>query len=176
MMTPLLALLIGLLLVLLLVKVLTKSSFQGRNAHQLTMREIDLPALRNLLSREDDKFLKTSLSPSAYRKVRRARISAVQQYLEWIAENCATLLRLIELTRSQAQQVAHDPSGTLAADAVRLRAASLALWLLLGIQYVFPILDFRPISLVQKYDRLSGLARSYLSSPETAGTPLTHSA
>lgn len=175
---PLLALLIALLLLLVVLRLLTTGSFQWRNAHdrQLAMRDIDLPALRNLLSREEDAFLKTSLPPSAYRQVRRARISAVQQYLEWIAENCATLLRLIELNRSQQPQPAQDRSGTLAAEAVRLRAASLALWLLFGLQYVFPVLDFRPLSLVHKYDQLSGLARSYFSSPEAARKPLTHSA
>lgn len=175
---PLLALLVALLLLLLVVRLLTTGSLQWRNAQgrQLAMREIDLPALRNLLSREENEFLRISLSPSAYRKVRRARISAVQQYMEWIAENCATLLRIIELNRNQEQQSGQDRSGTLAAEAVRLRAASLALWLLLGLQYVFPALDFTPISLVRKYDQLSGLARSYLSSTEAAGKPLTHSA
>jgi hypothetical protein len=69
--------------------------------------------------------------------------------------NYATLLRLIEMNRSPAQ----DRSGTLA-----------------GLQYAFPSLDFMPIGLIRNYDQLSGLARSYISSAEAAGTPLTHSA
>jgi hypothetical protein len=174
MISILVSLSIALLLLWMSLRLLTRGGFWPHSeASKLEMREIDLPALRNLLSREEDEFLKASLPPNAYRRVRRARISAVQQYLEWIAENCATLLRLIELSREQRAKLVEDESAMLAAEAVRLRAASLGLWLLLGLQYLFPVLDFRPTSLVRNYERLSAVAVTYLSAAAGGRKPLT---
>src|SRR5947209_3526244 len=71
------------------------------------LRQVDLAAFRNLLSSEDDEFLRGSLIPSHYQEVRRARVRATQEYLTWIAENCATLLAQLWFVRHERES--HTP-------------------------------------------------------------------
>src|SRR3954467_14116923 len=80
---------------LLLVLWMTKARSKASSEANLRLREVDVAAFRNLLSPGDDEFLKHSLSAHHYRQVRRARLRATQEYLGWIAGNCAVLLRLL---------------------------------------------------------------------------------
>jgi len=48
-------------------------------------------------TKTEEGFLRNALTTSYYYKVRRARLRAVQEYLLWIAANCATLIALLRL-------------------------------------------------------------------------------
>jgi hypothetical protein len=118
------------------------------------LREIDIPAFRNLLSRDDEQFLQRSLTGGHYRKVRRARLRAEQEYMVWIAENCAVLLSLLRSgdEKSSAEQPLNI--AALAKDALRLRLIAVGLWFLLWIEYLVPNLQIRPLHTIRKYEEL----------------------
>lgn len=127
-------------------------------------RDIDLPALRNLMSREDDDFLRARLSRSNYVKLRRARVRATQQYLSWIAENCSVLLRLIgEADTAQKGESSPGHMHKLARSAVRLRLLCLGIWALLWLEYLLPILGMKPKKLVRSYERMREAGAPYIA-------------
>ena len=127
------------------------------------LREVDIAAFRNLLSRDDEEFLKRTLSASYYRQVRRARLRATQEYLSWIADNCAVLLSLLRSAdgHSDADQNADIPA--LAQSALRLRLIAVGFWLLLWIEYVLPDLEIRPLHTIKRYEDLWRNARAQLN-------------
>ena len=129
---------------------------------QPTMQVVDIAALNNLLRREDDIFLKKSLSPRCYRVAKRARTRAVQQYLMWIANGCAHVQLIL---RSQPQEFAEAPerARSLSALAFRLRVASLGLWTSLWLQRVFPQFDLMPTSLISVYENLTENLKLYIA-------------
>jgi hypothetical protein len=128
----------------------------------LRLREVDLAAFRNLLSPSDDQFLKHSLSARHYRQVRRARLRATQEYLGWIAGNCAVLLRLLRSTEDRSNiDAAHD-IPVLGQSIVRLRLIAVAFWLLLWVEYLLPNLQIRPLHTIRKYEDLWRTAEIHL--------------
>lgn len=115
------------------------------------LHQIDLPAFRNLLSAEDEEFLRKSLTSAHYRQVRRARLRAMQQYLIWISEDCAVLIPLLQ------QQAQSDPSAiwemaSLIRSASQIRVLSSVLWALLWTEYFFPSLRIQPLRLLKRYE------------------------
>ena len=135
------------------------------------LREVDLAAFRNLLSRDDEAFLKRTLTARHYLQVRRARLRATQEYLSWIARNCAVLLSLLRSVDavSDADQSADIPA--LAQSALRLRLIAVGFWLLLWVEYVLPDLEIRPLHTIKKYEDLWRNARVRLD-VKTAEAPV----
>lgn len=135
------------------------------------VREVDLAAFRTLLSRDDEAFLKRTLTARHYLQVRRARLRATQEYLGWIAANCAALLSLLRSVdeHSKADQSADIPA--LAQSALRLRLIAVGFWLLLWIEYVLPDLEIRPLRTIKRYEDLWRNARSRLD-VKAAETPV----
>jgi|GEM_PF-2567743 hypothetical protein len=135
------------------------------------LREVDLAAFRNLLSRDDEAFLKRTLTARHYLQVRRARLRATQEYLGWIAGNCAVLLSLLRSIddHSNADQSADIPA--LAQTALRLRLIAVGFWLLLWVEYVLPDLEIRPLHTIKKYEDLWRNARVRLD-VKTAEAPV----
>lgn len=122
------------------------------------LHSIDIPALRNLLSGEDEKFLQASLSPAHYRRARRARVRALQEYLEWIAENCAILLISLRDSIAQPPPETDRQAEGLVSHAIELRLVSLCLWLLLWIEYALPTIEIRPHRTLRKYEEFWRIA------------------
>jgi hypothetical protein len=139
-----------LILVLWIVQAGPGRSFDAN--HRL--REIDIPAFRNLLSRDDEQFLRRSLTSAHYRRVRRARLRAEQEYLAWIAENCAVLLSLLRSGDEKSSAEQPLDIAALAKDALRLRLIAVGLWFLLWIEYLVPNLQIRPLHTIRKYEEL----------------------
>ena len=151
--------------------ILTIRALRGHSAAAgiggtLLLHRVDTLAFQNLVSEEDEEYLRSSLSQGDYRKVRRARIRAVQEYLIWMAEDCAMLTALLRL----------DTTGTsfqpeaMAREAIRLRLTSLTLWSLLWIEYLIPALAFRPGRIVAAYEEFRRSAETYLAkhAPQSA--------
>jgi len=128
---------------------------------QVTVQVVDIVALNNLLRREDDIFLKRSLSSQHYRAAKRARTRALQQYLLWIAQGCAKVQFVL---RSMPQEFATAPEQArlLSVVAFRLRVASLGFWTSLWLQRVFPQLDLIPGTLISAYENLASNAKLHI--------------
>lgn len=115
------------------------------------LHQIDLPAFRNLLSPEDDEFLRTSLSPVHYRQLRRARLRAVQEYLVWIAEDCVVLNHMLQ-SHAQIEPSITWETASLVRTASQIRVISSILWALLWGEYFFAGLKIQPLRLLKQYE------------------------
>lgn len=123
------------------------------------LRKIDIASFQNLISQEDDLFLRQSLQPRSYRMAKRARTRAMQEYLWWIAEDCDTLQAI---ARSVPTTDMDRPSAQgLMQTMVRLRMIALALWCCLWLQWILPGLDLMSGDIARRYERVSR-AMSYL--------------
>ena len=146
----------ALTLLILTIWVLRRHNALLNAAGVVSLHRVDTLAFHNLLSEEDEEYLRRSLSQAEYRRVRRARIRAMQEYLIWIAEDCATLTALLHLDAAAA------PSQPEAI-AIRLRLTSIALWSLLWIEYVIPAFVFRPGRTLAAYEDFRRAAENYLA-------------
>jgi hypothetical protein len=139
---------------LLLVLWVAKTGSKTFSEANLRLREVDVAAFRNLLSAGDDEFLKHSLKARHYQQVRRARLRATQEYLGWIAGNCAVLLRLLRSTDDRSNTDLARDIPALAQSVVRLRLIAVGLWFLLWVEYLVPNLQIRPLYTIRKYEEL----------------------
>jgi len=122
---------------------------------------VDIAAFRNLLAQDEEDFLRGALTKVAYRKVRRARLRAVQEYLLWIAANCATLIAILRLRISQHELESAIDTVNIVRGALRLRLISLGFWLLLWIEFVLPGVQIRPLAAVRRYEDVWRFAQGY---------------
>jgi hypothetical protein len=127
-----------------------------------SLHNVDTVALRNLLSERDEEYLRNSLTVTDYRRVRRARLRAVQEYLFWIAEDCAVLLATIRLHGLQSSR----ETESMATKAITLRLSSLSFWLLLWIEYLMPSIQIRPGRVFGRYDDFVHSAERYLTNSQ----------
>ena len=153
----------GALAVLLLVLWIVRGGSKplGNGRIEANFYPVDVGALRNLLSHEEEQFLRSALPTRQYHKVRRARLRAVQEYLLWIAANCATLTALLRLRITDPELASAPDTQALVQNALRLRMISLGLWLLLWVEFLFPRLEIRPAAAVRRYEDVWRLAESY---------------
>ena len=119
--------------------------FPSLTGRSLKFRPIDLVAFQNLVSLEDDAFLKRALSADAYRTAKRLRTRAVQEYLLMIAQCCSAVQIAVGASIKHAD-VARE-ARLVRKTAIRVRMLSLLLWSGLWLQRAFPNLDvqFQPI-------------------------------
>ena len=148
-----------LLLVLWIVRGGSRASSGEQTSH--TLYAVDVAALRNLLAQEEDDFLRSMLANSDYHKVRRARVRATQQYLLWIAANCATLLAILRMKVSDPQLASASDTEMLVRDALKLRTISIGSWALLWVEFLLPDVKLRPATTVKRYEEVRRLAESY---------------
>ncbi len=114
-------------------------------------KNVDVAAFRTLMRVEDEEYLRAHLAPSDFRRVRRARILAVQQYLLWIASDCGALLKVLQLNQPDQENTEWQ---RLMNQALHLRFTAFAIWSFLWLPYAFPALDVMPRALVNKYEVL----------------------
>jgi len=128
---------------------------------------VDTSAFRNLLSNDDDHYLQSSLSPSAYRKARRARLRAVQEYLLRMAEDCAAILEMLRLANTD---VPSPLAGILVRRAIRIRVISLGFWFLLWTEWLFPGLELNPIRILRVYEEFRRRAEASMRQSSQEGS------
>lgn len=156
-------LIIGATLALITMLMVLMWTVRGRQVSSLSephLHRVDTVAFRNLLSEAEDKYLRVSLSSAQYRTVRRARLRAAQEYLLWIAEDCAVLLAAVRANTLQASGEAE----AITQNAIRLRVITLAFWSLLWVEYLTPGLRIRPFRALGRYEEFWRSAEQYLRS------------
>lgn len=124
-----------------------------QNYAELTgrLRAVDLQAFQNLVSLEEEEFLRRNLPPRVFRKVQRLRLRAAIGYVEGVAANAVILLRLGEWAADSADPEVGTAGHELAEAASRLRVYSL---LALAKMYMGVLLPGVPLS-------SSGIAEQY---------------
>jgi len=118
------------------------------------IRSIDIEAFRNLVDPAEEAFLRASLSPKEFRKIKRERAWAALAYVR-----CAGRAAVLFAKAGQAAQRSSDPliaeSGVqIAHSALRLRLYTLQASLRILGQGMLPGTSDRPLSsLIDQYER-----------------------
>ncbi len=140
-----------------------------RSADELlaALHPVDLDSFRNLTDPEEDAYLREHLSPSDFRRVQRARISAACAYVWRIAHNAALLLRLGEAARDNPEPDIARAAQELAEGALQLRINSLLALAVLYARYWAPGAGLQPARMFDTYLRVreSTLRFSRLEAP-----------
>src|ERR1700724_584908 len=84
-------------------------AFSSRRRHA-RIRPVDLKALRNLMDRDEENFLRERLSRGNFFQLKRQRIQVTLRYVKRIAGNTAVVLR-----EGQSARLHPDPEVTQAA-------------------------------------------------------------
>ncbi|MDT8067428.1 MAG: hypothetical protein ROO76_04605 [Terriglobia bacterium] len=116
------------------------TSLQNGSVGELESRlhEVDLPAFLNLTDPEEARFLARSLTPKAFRRVQRRRISATLSYLNALAANAALLIAMGELAGHSDDPEVAESGRRLANTAMRTRLLVIRSYFYFVPQWFFP--------------------------------------
>lgn len=116
---------------------------------------IDLVAFRNLVSFEEEEYLRRNLPPSQFRTLQRERMRAAAAYIQNALRNAAILLRLGEAARQSPDPQLAAAGRALMDNAIRLRLYAFFALLKLYLNIAFPGLHLAPLTIVDRYERLT---------------------
>jgi hypothetical protein len=132
------------------------------------IRPVDLDAFHNLMSLEEEEFLRTHLAPRMFRKTQRRRIRAAMGYVSGVATNAVILLRVGELARGSSDPDIPAAGQELVEAASRLRVYSILVLAKLSFAVVLPGVPLSAAGIADGYKdvsrRLDQLSRLRVSS------------
>ncbi|HEY6770634.1 MAG TPA: hypothetical protein VI386_38310 [Candidatus Sulfotelmatobacter sp.] len=135
-------------------------SLQVRKGSDLnaSIRAIDVEAFRTLINPAEDDYLRSYLAPALFRTVRRERLRAMAAYVQVAAANAALLVRLGEAALATDDPKTRQAALQLVNDALVLRRNTLLTLVRIYIAVAWPNSDFAAVRVVDRYERLSGVA------------------
>ena len=136
------------------------------------LTEIDVIAFRNVLSLEDNHVLRQRLTEGEYRRLKRARVRAVQEYVKAIARNCAATIAVLRTRVPENSPSAQRELSSLVKEALRIRLLCLGFWFALWVEFLFPNLEIRPMRIAGGYERLHSAAERCLRSGQAPSPAL----
>jgi hypothetical protein len=150
----------GAIALFLVIFLVTGQLARGRDLDQLAsqLRPLDVAAFCNLMSPDEEQYLRDHLPARDFRAVHRKRMLAAAEYVRCAARNAAILSRLGEAAR-----LSPDPSVVTAAEkllesAVRLRLFALKTIPQLYIAILFPALGRNSLQVADSYDSVRSQA------------------
>jgi len=130
------------------ISIATLVDLQGRTT------AIDIAAFRNLMSIQEESYLRRHLPPAEFRSIQRERMRAAIAYIQSALQNAAILLRLGEAARRSADPQLAAAGGTLVDTAIRLRFYAFFALVKLYLNLVFPGLRLSPSAVADRYEGL----------------------
>ena len=132
------------------------------------LRSLDIEAFRNLVSVEEEEFLRARLSPDEFLKVKRERAHAALAYVRVLSDASLQFARFGGAAQRSPDPVLAASGKEIANSAVYLRFRALDANLRLRLSATFPALPAHPVRpLLEQYDRATylmlkhnGLARA----------------
>jgi hypothetical protein len=100
--------------------------------------DIDVQIFQAILDRDDEHYLRRSLSRSQFESVQRKRIRLALQMLQLAEENAGMLMRLGELARMGTDRALTQKADELIATAIQFRVNLLSARLWLSLKWFFP--------------------------------------
>ncbi len=100
--------------------------------------EIDVQIFQAILDRDNERYLRRSLSRSQFESVQRKRIRLALQMLQLAEENAGMLVRLGELARTGRDPALAQRADELIATAIQFRLNLLSARLWLSLKWFFP--------------------------------------
>ena len=129
--------------------ILTVVDLQGRTT------AIDIAAFRNLISPQEEDYLRHNLPPPEFRRIQKERMRAAAAYIHQALQNAAVLLRLGEAAQRSADPQLASAGSTLVDTAIRLRLYAFFALLKLYLNIAFPGLQLSSLAVVDRYERLT---------------------
>ncbi len=132
------------------------------------LRSLDIEAFRNLVSVEEEDFLRARLSPHQFVKIKRERARAALAYVKVLSAASLQYARFGGVTQRNPDPALAASGKEIANSAVYLRLRALDANVRLRFSALFPSLPLHPVRpLLEQYDRATylmvkhnGLARS----------------
>jgi hypothetical protein len=100
--------------------------------------EIDIAILQALLDRNEERYLRNSLTRNHFRAFQRRRLCLVVHMLGLIEENAGMVMKLGQLARLKGDPVLTHEADELVATAIQLRLNLLLVKLCLALKWLFP--------------------------------------
>jgi hypothetical protein len=143
----------------------------GFKALEDAARPVDVMAFLNLVSYEEDEYLRSQLPGAEYRAIKRLRILAAQEYMGAVLHNAAVLIRFGDALRKSTNAEIAAQGARLQAMAVQMRVLALLVRTKLVTAYLFPRLDISARSTIRSYEELAGTVSSLcrVQAPAQAG-------
>ncbi len=125
-----------------------------RTQAEQKFRAVDLNALRTLMDRDDELFMRAKLPRSKFSHLKRQRIRVIMRHVTRIAANASAVMHVGEAARaSSTPEVAHAAAQVMEL-ATQIRLQCLVALTKLSLEYAMPSLQLTPAMLVPKYQSL----------------------
>lgn len=140
----------------LLTFVLFFVTLRSRRKHvaERGVRPLDLGAFHTLMDRQDEEFLRDSLPRREFFHMKRLRISVTWKYVNRISDNAAAVLRVVGMSRQDADPKVAETAAEIADLATQVRTQCLIAFAKLSVEFAFPFLQLTPAMLAAKYESL----------------------
>ena len=122
---------------------------------QAALVPVDLDAFRNLIDRQQERFLREHLSAPEFRRLQRARNLAVIEYLWRVAHNAGVVLQLGMLARDREESPVRTEGIELMSAAAELRLNCLCALGRALVGVFLPKFSVSLVSLADSYDRVT---------------------
>lgn len=161
---------VALLTILVILRVAHGQSLKTLPVQELTqqIRPVDLDAFRNLMSLEEEEFLRRHLTPSVFRKAQRQRIRAAMGYVSGVSANALILLRVGESATDSSDPRVMAAGRELVDAASRLRLYAILVLLKLSFGLVLPGISLSASGIADNYKNVGRLL-SQLSRVRVSG-------
>jgi hypothetical protein len=140
-------------------------AWKSRRQRSTDLCEIDLVAFENLISADEEEFLRAHLSAGEFRTIQRERLRAAMEYVSGISHNAGVLLQMGSAALhgpdpkiAEAGRQVIDEAGKLRLNAqlVRMRLLAAMLW---------PGARHRPAGVLELYRQLKRTAEILQDAP-----------
>jgi hypothetical protein len=125
-----------------------------RHMREGSMRPLDLQAFHCLIDREDERFLRESLSRAGFMRLKRQRISVTFKYVARISNNAAAVLQMAEAARQNSDMQVAEAATQVVDMATQIRMQCMIAQAKLAAEFMFPSLQLSPALLVPRYQAL----------------------
>ena len=116
---------------------------------------IDIGAFRNLISPQEENYLRHNLPAGEFRRIQKERMRAAVAYIQNALHNAAILLRLGEAAQRSSDPQLAVAGRQLVDNAIRLRLYAFFALLKLYLNIAFPGLRLSPLAVADRYERLT---------------------
>jgi hypothetical protein len=123
------------------------------NPHK-KIQHVDVLALRTLMDREDEEFLRNKLPRARFIRLKRKRILVTFRYVGRISSNTAIVMRLGESARLHPDPAVAQAAAQIAELASQIRLQCLLAFAKLSVEFAMPSLQLTPAALAPKYQTL----------------------
>ena len=124
------------------------------NSSNRGIQHVDVPALRTLMDREDEQFLRNRLPRARFTRLKRKRILVTFRYVGRISSNSAVVMRLGESARLSTNPEVAQAAVQVTEMAAQIRMQCLVAFAKLTAEFAVPALQLTPAALAPAYQTL----------------------